>query len=72
MKDWADSFLRPIPKPQKDHHKLNGYHILTMQNTVGKLMERIAAKIIARDLKDREIFPATQGGQIRKMHMGKM
>ena len=42
-----------------------------MQNTVGKLMERTAAKIIARDLKDREIFPATQGGQTRKMHMGK-
>ena len=30
MKDWADSFLRPIPKPQKDHHKLNGYRILTV------------------------------------------
>ena len=29
-KDWTDSFLRPIPKPRKDHHKLNGYRILTV------------------------------------------
>ena len=29
-KDWTDSFLRPVPKPWKDHHKLTGYHILTV------------------------------------------
>ena len=29
-KDWTDSFLRPVPKPQKDHHKLTGYRILTV------------------------------------------
>ena len=29
-------FLKPIPKPGKDHQKLNGYRIFTMQNTVGK------------------------------------
>ena len=23
-KEWTDSFLKPIPKPRKDHHKLNG------------------------------------------------
>ena len=27
--DWSHSYLKPIPKPGKDHSKLNGYHILT-------------------------------------------
>ena len=61
-KDWTDSFLRPIPKPGKDHHKLDGYHILTMQNTVGKLMERFVARKLARDLEDRELLPANRKG----------
>ena len=42
--DWTHSFLKPLPKPGKDHRQLNGYRILTMQNIVGKLMERIIAK----------------------------
>ena len=29
--DWTHSFLKPIPKPRKDHRTLNGYRILTMQ-----------------------------------------
>ena len=70
-KDWTGSFLRPIPKPRKDHHKLNGYRILTMQNTIGKLMERIVAAKLDRDLHDRGILPANGGGQTRKRHMGK-
>ena len=37
--DWYHSYLKPIPKLGKDHRKLNGYRILTMQNTTGKLME---------------------------------
>ena len=60
--DWTHSFLKPIPKPGKDHRKLNGYRILTMQNTIGKLMERIVARKLARDLEDRKILPANQGG----------
>ena len=39
--DWTDNFLRPIPKPEKDHRKLNGYRNLIMQNTIGKLLECI-------------------------------
>ena len=35
---WTDSFLRPIPKPEKDHRKLNEHRIITLQNTDGKLM----------------------------------
>ena len=33
-----------------------------MQNTVGKLMECIVARKLARDLEDREILPANRGG----------
>ena len=52
--------------------KMNGYRILTKQNTVGKLMERIVARKLVRDLEDREILPLNQGGsQARKMYMGK-
>ena len=62
-----------ISKPGKYHHKLNGYRIFTMHNTVGKLMERIVVRKLARDLEDREIQPhANQGFQTKKMHMGKM
>ena len=52
---------------------MNGYHILTKQNTVGKLMERIVARKLVRDLEDREILPLNRGdgGQARKMYMGK-
>ena len=60
--DWSHSYLKPIPKPGKDHSKLNGYHILTMQNTTGKLMERIVARKLAQDLERRNVLPPNQGG----------
>ena len=55
--DWSHSYLKPIPKPGKDHSKLNGYRILTMQNTTGKLMERIVARKLAQDLERRNVLP---------------
>jgi hypothetical protein len=33
-----------------------------MQNTIGKLMERIVARKLTRDLEDRKKLPANQGG----------
>ena len=27
--DWSHSYLKPIPKPGKEHSKLSGYRILT-------------------------------------------
>ena len=36
---WTHSFLKPISNPGKDHHKLNGHRVHTMQNTIGKLQE---------------------------------
>ena len=70
--DWTDSILRPISKPGKAHHELNGYRILTMQNAVGKLMERTVARKLARDLEDREILPENRGGSDQKNAHGKM
>ena len=60
--DWPHSYLKPIPKPGKDHSKLNGYRILTMQNTTGKLMERSVARKLAQDLERRNVLPPNQGG----------
>ena len=61
-KDWSHSYLKPIPKPRKDHSKLNRYCILTMQNIMGKLMEWIVARKLAQDLERRNALPPNQGG----------
>ena len=67
--DWSDSYLKPIPKPGKDLSKLNGYRILTMQNTTGKLMERIVAR---KNLERRNVLPSNQGGYRAGLnHLGK-
>ena len=42
--DWLDSHLAPVPKPGKDSTSIKGYRIVTMQNTVGKLLEKIVAR----------------------------
>lgn len=46
--DWLDSHLVSVPKPNKDRTSIKGYRIVIMQNTVGKLLE----KIVVRRLKD--------------------
>ena len=53
-------------------HKLNGYRILTMQYTAGKLMERIVARKLARDLEERKIFLANQEGSDQYNAHGKI
>ena len=62
--------FKPIPKLGKDHSKLKGYRRLTMQNTTGKLMERIVARKFARDLERRNI-PKPRRTQSRQNHLGK-
>ena len=59
---WSHSCLKPIPTPRKDHSKLNGCRILTMQNTMGKLMDWIAARKLAKDLLRRNALPPNLGG----------
>ena len=40
---------------------MNGYCILTMQNTTGKLIEWIVARKLAQDLKRKNVLPSRQG-----------
>ena len=47
--DWSHSCLKPIPKPGKDHIKLNGYRTLTMQNTTAKLIEWIVVRKLVQE-----------------------
>ena len=66
--DWSHSYLKPIPKPGKDHSKLNGFRFLTMQNTTGKLMERKEACSGLR--KKKRTPPKPRRIQSRKIHLG--
>ena len=55
--DWLHSFLAPIPKPGRDHSTLKGYRIITMQNTYGKILEKIVAKKLAWYLETEGVLP---------------
>ncbi|KAF0314667.1 putative RNA-directed DNA polymerase from transposon BS [Amphibalanus amphitrite] len=56
---WTDSFLVPIPKPGKDHHTLQGYRIITVQNIGGKLVEGLVSRQLSSYLEQH--LPATLG-----------
>ena len=59
--DWLHSHLSPVPKPEKDHTKISSYRIITMQNVVGKLLEKVVAKKLSIELENRNLLPATLG-----------
>ena len=59
--DWLDSHLAPVPKPEKDPTSIKGYRIVTMQNTIGKLLEKIVARGLARELEEKDLLPPTLG-----------
>lgn len=40
------SYLVPLPNLGKDHTKLKGYQVITVQNTVGKLLRKDNCKEI--------------------------
>ena len=63
--DWLDSHLSPVPKPGKDLSSIKGYRIITMQNTVGKLLEKIVAHRLAQQLEEKNLLPATLGSYRR-------
>ena len=63
--DWLDSHLTPVPKPDKDHTRIAAYRIITMQNTVGKLLEKIVARRLVKELEDKEILPPELGSYRR-------
>jgi hypothetical protein len=43
---WTDSYIGPVPKPHKDHRQLKGYRIITCQNVMGKIPEKVVARRI--------------------------
>ena len=57
--DWLDSHLSPVPKPEKDQTSIKGYRIVTMQNTVEKLLVNIVARRLLRQHEDKGLLPAT-------------
>ena len=40
-KEWLESHLAPVPKPDKDRTGIKGYRIVTMQNTTGKMLKKV-------------------------------
>jgi ribonuclease HI len=60
--EWLHSTLVPLKKPGKNHKQINGYRIITMQNTTGKLIEKIMARELSYKLEEMHIFPPTLGG----------
>ena len=44
---WTDSYIGPVPKPAKDHRYIRGHRIITCQNVMGKIPEKIVARRLA-------------------------
>ena len=61
QEEWLDSHLAPVPKPDKDRTSIKGYRIVTMQNTVGKLLEKVVARRLAIQLEEDNLLPSTLG-----------
>ena len=61
LEEWLDSHLAPVPKPDKDRTSIKGYRIVTMQNTVGKLLEKVVARRLAIQLEEDNLLPSTLG-----------
>ena len=48
-----------MPKPDKDRTSIKGYKIVTMQNTAGKVLEKIVARRLSCQLENYNLLPAT-------------
>ena len=53
-----DSHLSPVPQPEIGQMSIKGYRIFTMQ-TLGKLLEIIGARRLAKELEEKNLLPAT-------------
>ncbi|KAF0309479.1 putative RNA-directed DNA polymerase from transposon BS [Amphibalanus amphitrite] len=51
--EWCDSVLVPVPKPGKDHHRLEGHRIIAVQNLLGKVAESMVCERLASHLEPR-------------------
>ena len=63
--DWLHSHLSPVPKPEKDPFKISSYRIITMQNTVSKLLGKIVARKLSCELEEKGLLPPTLGSYRR-------
>lgn len=61
-KDLRDCCMAILPKPMKDHSRLKGYRIITMANVWVKIIEKIAAQRLSRDLEGRGCLSSRVGG----------
>jgi hypothetical protein len=59
--EWLYSYLVPMLKPGKDHTKVQSYSIITMQNTVNKLLEKIISRKITHQLERLRLLPPNLG-----------
>jgi hypothetical protein len=57
----TDCNLTILPKPDKDHTKLNGYSVVIMPNVWIKICEKVSAIRLFLDLKDRECLTQEMG-----------
>ena len=64
--DWLDSHLCPLPKPEKDPTRIASYRVITMQNTVGKLLEKMVAHRLSCELEEKDLLPPTLGSYRRR------
>ncbi len=60
--DWLDCAMAVLPMPLKNYAVLKGYRIMTMANISIKLLEKLAAYRLVRDLEGRGCLPNGLGG----------
>jgi hypothetical protein len=70
--EWLHSYLSPLHKPGKDHIRLNGFRIFTLQNTFGKVSEKIIARKLQNDLDRRNILLKELGSYLLEGTRGLM
>ena len=56
--DWQNSYLSPVPNPDKDQTSTKGYRIINMQNAVSKLLKKIGARRLAIQLEKDNLLTA--------------
>lgn len=61
QEDWLYSYLISLPEPRNDTSQIYGYRVIAMQNTIGKLLEKIVTRKAAYELERQCILPATLG-----------
>lgn len=60
-KEQLYSYLIPLLMPGKDHTQIQVYHVITIQDMIGRLLENINARKISNQLESIHLFPPTLG-----------